>query len=324
MPFSLRVKVGNRSGLLSNLGLGTCRRDKIFSLRVIIAEELWIGQQATCLLPLAYDVLRVFHPVLIRTQLGVGPINLFQHCGCTTLEGFDILKYFTVTFVKRLYGCIEPLELFLVSGDISFWLWGRVGLLVRLVSVSDSLGGRDVDRFNWFGLPRHPFLWCLVLPSTGGLLPWRRINGRRVAEKVRGRRGLLINYKGGWRGRGRGLSGRHWITSAAGDKSVSRERAARGSSLLINEGGRGGWSWFGFTRCEKAWMWRPRSDIWENNGGWTMADRHGGGSSFWVCLFEPPGLFSAPKTRQAFKTIPKPQIPQVVSQGSHSGRGSWS
>ena len=55
--------------------------------------------------------------------------------------------------------------------------------------------------------------------------------------RVRGSELLHRSYGGGWKSGKRGPLGRHWITLVEDDKSVSRETAAQGGSLLVNEAG---------------------------------------------------------------------------------------
>ena len=144
------------------------------------------------------------------------------------LEGFNILEYFAVTFVKHLGGGIKCLKLFWIGGEIAFRLWGGFCPSVGFISRSGWLGWRGVNWFGLLGLFGHPFLWCLLL--FGGLLPWRRINSGRVAEGARGGGGSLLSrsYRGGWRGGNERLLDRHQFYLVIGDLGVVKQQREGG------------------------------------------------------------------------------------------------
>ena len=144
-------------------------------------------------------------------QLGAGPINELQYCGCTTLKGSDVLERLAVTFVKNLGSCVQRLEIFWISWEVAFRLRGRVGLPVGFISASGSLVDGGINRSDLLGLFGHPFLWCLLFLLAGSLLPRRGVWDWRIADRVGGGRGSLLNRKhgGGWTGGNRGLLDGH-------------------------------------------------------------------------------------------------------------------
>lgn len=103
------------------------------------------------------------------------------------LEGFNVLEYFTVALIKSFCGRVECLEIFRVSREAGFRLWGRVGFPIRLIPVSGSMRCGMVHLLGRLSLGSHLFLRHLLFLLTGGLLRRRRVNCRRIVEG--GRRG---------------------------------------------------------------------------------------------------------------------------------------